>query len=165
MTINAIGPDGRFLSRDADERFWEKVEFENEIFPENGCMLWTAGKINGYGKFPLRHNKTVTAHRWLYERIRGPVPEGMQLDHLCRVRHCVNPDHLEPVSSKVNINRGETGIHFRQRTHCKHGHEYTAENTAFYRCRPRERFCLICKKERRRKYASQKQSSATTHGR
>jgi hypothetical protein len=87
MTINAIGPDGRFIPRDVDERFWEKVQLEDPVFPENGCMLWTSSKITGYGKFALGHSKMVTAHRWLYERIRGPIPDGLQLDHLCRVRH------------------------------------------------------------------------------
>lgn len=71
-----------------------------------GCLLWT-GKINnrGYGVFWWR-GRDVYAHRAAWEMERGPVPEGMQLDHRCRVRNCVNVEHLEPVTPSENLRRG-----------------------------------------------------------
>lgn len=101
-------PNGTFCCEDPEERFWPKVHLEDTIFPENGCMLWTGAKSDGYGIF-WAEGRNVPAHRWVYERFYGPIPEGLQPDHLCRVRHCVNPNHLEPVTQKVNLNRGNTG--------------------------------------------------------
>lgn len=75
------------------------------------CWIWQLSTNEwGYGKFDMRVNgarKTVRAHRWYYEQARGSVPNGLQLDHLCRVRRCVNPDHLEPVTAAVNTERSK----------------------------------------------------------
>jgi len=79
------------------DRFFTKVEVGD-------CWLWVGATDRGYGKF-YPHRKTVRAHRWLYEQLVGPVPAGMDLDHLCRVRACVNPDHLEVVTRSVNLAR------------------------------------------------------------
>lgn len=80
--------------RDAVVRFFEKVE------KTRTCWLWTAAKNpKGYGKFAPQPNRSVLAHRWSYEYAKGPIPEGMTLDQVCRVRECVNPDHLEVVPS------------------------------------------------------------------
>ena len=110
--------------RSVEDRFWSKVDTGGE------CWLWLASLYpGGYGNFwdGTRH---VRAHRWAYERLVGPIPEGLQLDHLCRVRVCVNPDHLEPVTNRENIMRGE-GLTAKQarQTHCKRGHEFTEANT------------------------------------
>jgi hypothetical protein len=137
------GKNGRFLAQDPTERFWSKVQLEDTIFPENGCMLWTAARINGYGKFALAHAKTVSAHCWNYEQRYGPIPDGLQLDHLCRVRHCVNPDHLEPVTAILNINRGNTGLRNSLKTHCPQGHLYDLENTGIIKSTG-SRYCRIC---------------------
>jgi hypothetical protein len=85
-----------YTSEQRDRAFWAKVR------KSDGCWFWV-GAINkkGYGTFKVG-SKTVIAHRWAY----GPVPEGLTLDHLCRVRHCVNPNHLEPVTSAENQRRG-----------------------------------------------------------
>ncbi|MFF4489471.1 HNH endonuclease signature motif containing protein [Streptomyces sp. NPDC001544] len=111
----------------AEERFWSKVE------KTATCWLWTAYKnANGYGRFNSggRHGRIVFAHRWAYEQRFGAIPEGLALDHLCRVRHCVNPEHLEPVTSRTNTMRGETiAARHATKTHCDNGHEYTPENT------------------------------------
>lgn len=75
------------------------------------CWLWTAAidKTTGYGKFHAGEGRRIAnAHRWSYEHFVGPVPAGLDLDHLCRVRHCVRPDHLEPVTRRVNLLRGDT---------------------------------------------------------
>lgn len=107
------------------ERFWSRVN------KTDGCWLWTAGGIpQGYGAFKPSGSKQVLVHRWAYEALVGPIPEGLVIDHLCRTRRCVNPDHLEPVSNEENLRRGY-GYALRNgmRTACKNGHEYTEENT------------------------------------
>lgn len=94
------------------------------------CWEWTAGKSSkGYGMVYVG-GKMQMAYRVVYELYRGAIPEGRQLDHLCRNPGCVNPEHLEPVTSKENTLRGE-GIAARnaRKTHCIHGHKYTPENT------------------------------------
>lgn len=76
------------------------------VIEENGCWTWVGNRIwNGYGQWN-RNGKTILAHRALYETERGPVPMGLQLDHLCRNRDCVNLDHLEPVTARINTHRG-----------------------------------------------------------
>lgn len=112
---------------DEHERFWSKVDASGD------CWLWTSHVIrNGYGAFALARNgnkrtRHVTAHRFAYGLLVGPIPSGMTLDHLCRVKTCVNPDHLEPVSLIENNRRAPTT--HAGRTHCKHGHPFDAANT------------------------------------
>lgn len=104
---------------EAQTRFWEKVAAPNE----RGCRLWTAsvdGK--GYGQFWLSGHM-VGAHRYAYGLIHGPLAAGAELDHLCRVRTCVNPDHLEAVAHVVNVRRGESpSAKNAKKTHCFKGH-------------------------------------------
>ena len=84
------------------ERFWSRVAESKD-----GCWLWTgATDGDGYGLFSVSHSVTRRAHRWAYTEMVGEIPEGLQLDHLCRVRNCVRPEHLDPVTSRVNIMRG-----------------------------------------------------------
>lgn len=104
-------------------RFWSKVQ------KGDGCWEWNASREKaGYGSFRLGE-RTVKAHRYAYELVVGPIPEGLHLDHLCRNRGCVNPDHLEPVTHRTNVLRGAgvTAANARK-THCIHGHEFTPDN-------------------------------------
>jgi hypothetical protein len=101
-------------------RFWPKVEFTGF------CWLWTAStNRQGHGHFFPERKTCLTAHRWSYEFLVGPIPEGLHLDHLCRIPSCVNPDHLEPVTVAENVRRGLHGV---LRTRCGEGHELTDEN-------------------------------------
>ena len=99
----------------------------------SGCWRWTCHiDENGYGRFDVRHKNVRYrnyAHREVYQCLIGDIPPGMELDHLCRVRHCVNPEHLEIVTPKENTRRSNaiTAINARK-THCKYGHEFTENN-------------------------------------
>lgn len=129
------------------KRFHAKVEVA-----DTGCWVWTGGTDgeNRYGGFYDSTTKRVArAHRWRWEQEHGPVPEGLELDHLCRTTLCVNPEHLEPVDHRTNLRRGEwgAGVNYRK-THCKHGHEFTEENTG--RTPAGHRFCRTCVREQGR---------------
>ena len=132
-------------------RFWSKVYAD-----PSECWLWT-GHINagGYGWFQVRKAKGQSAHIYLYERLVAPHLRSeagvrMTLDHLCRVRHCVNPRHLERVTHRENVRRGVSVVaRNANATHCIHGHEFTAFNTAV---RPEGgRHCLACRRRRNAK--------------
>ncbi len=136
-------------------RFAAKVDRHGPIpahAPHLGpCHLWTASVQNkGYGQFRFG-GTTRLAHVLAWVWRNGPVPAGLELDHLCRVRRCVNPKHLEAVTRAVNFRRGARagalGRMHAAKTHCKRGHAYTPENT-YERRGARE--CRACWKERRR---------------
>ena len=100
--------------------------FYDNVLEEEGCWVWKGTVVDrGYGHF-YADSKAVRAHRWSYQHFVGPIPEGLVLDHLCRNTLCVNPSHLEPVTSAENARRGKCGV---LRTHCAQGHEMTEENT------------------------------------
>ena len=123
------------------QRFFSKIKVL-----DNGCWEWTSNKARGYGHFKL-NKKTVKTHRLAYEMFYDKIPNGMSLDHLCRNRGCCNPIHLEPVTIKENIMRGE-GIAAKnsKKTDCKYGHPFDKKNTYFY---PNgKRLCRICNNTR-----------------
>lgn len=126
------------------------------------CWDWTAALTNGYGVVQVG-GRLQRAHRVVYEALRAPIPEAFELDHLCRNRACVNPDHVEPVPGVVNNARSESASakHARQ-THCKRGHEFTPENT-YRRSRAHkvERFCRECMRERDRQRYARRKGGAT----
>ena len=133
-----------------DQKFTDKIHPE----PNTGCWLW-AGALNrdGYG-IANRQYRTRMAHSISYEFVFGPIPEGLELDHLCRVRCCVNPDHLEAVTHLENCQRGTAGTHIRRveslKTHCSKGHEFAGEN--LYTRKNGARGCRECSRINTRKY-------------
>ncbi len=133
-----------FTPAERQEAYWLKVK------KTDTCWLWTGAIANtGYGIFWTGKNLTQ-AHRYQM----GLIPQGMQIDHLCRVRACVNPAHLEIVTQRVNILRGESLFAAEaQQTHCVNGHEFTDENTYRRKSWSKGRMCKTCnklQKQRRR---------------
>jgi len=117
--------------------------------PNSGCWIWTACvNRDGYGKISVSGRDRV-AHRVAYELLVGPIPDGMQLDHLCRTLACVNPEHLEPVTPGENQRRGYAAR--GPVSHCKNGHEFTPDNTySRQRNEGLVRECRQCHSERER---------------
>lgn len=124
------------------ERFWSKIDKNgpiSEFNPALGpCWVWVTKEVDGYVYFYPKGEKAVSIHKYAYTLVKGEIPEGYHVDHLCMVRRCANPDHLEVVTPKVN-NQREAAAQ-PTRTHCKRGHELSEEN-----CLPGKRACGICR--------------------
>ncbi len=151
-----IMPMGIYLRKTADERFWERV---NKV--ENGCWEWRGccGR-NGYGMFSYQ-GQSVLAHRFSLNLSQISIPFGLEVDHLCRNRRCVNPSHLEIVTHQINVLRGNSSPpnKNRQDTHCPHGHPYDLFNTYFMPHGGRS--CKACRRNwQYRKYWADKVSQS-----
>jgi hypothetical protein len=115
------------------------------IEPSTGCWLWTLClDLGGYGT-TSHYGLTWRAHRLSYEAHVGPIPDGMVIDHLCRIRHCVNPAHLEPVTSAENIRRGETGA--KPKDICKRGHLFSEHGEITRKGHKRCKACVVVKRQ------------------
>jgi hypothetical protein len=104
--------------------------FSRTIRGPGGCWLWTGGKSDGYAMARVTYRgRSLRLHRIVYEQLVGPVSPGLEIDHLCRVRCCLNPEHMEPVAKRVNVLRGEgaCAVHARKVT-CLRGHSLSGEN-------------------------------------
>jgi hypothetical protein len=146
-------------SKSVIDRFEAKYTPE----PNSGCWLWLGGpRSTGYGGFALDGKTTIAAHRASYELFKGPIPEGLEIDHWwCHTRMCVNPDHLRPATHSENMkNRrafasGNSGngaanlLHNKRKTHCPRGHPYSDENLQVRPCG--RRACRACHREKMRR--------------
>ena len=143
--VRAEGKQKRAAARCHRVRPTAAARFEAKHVPEpnTGCWLWTStSHSDGYGLILVGGRRRL-AHRLSYELHRGPIPEGLDLDHLCRQRCCVNPAHLEPVTVRVNILRGVSPAALHAvKTQCPRGHAYDDTNT--YRTPSGERKCRAC---------------------
>lgn len=132
------------------DRFWAKVDVGHPL----ACWEWTGSRTaDGYGMFRL-DGRNQTAHRVAYELLIGAVPAGLELDHVCRVRHCVNVDHLEPVTGAENQRRGAKC----RKTRCARGHEFTKTNTIWRKGKYRQ--CRTCSNAASRDYKRRRRQVA-----
>jgi hypothetical protein len=137
-----MGHAVKVLTVDSAERFWSKVEQSGD------CWLWTGGKSRGYGQF-WWDGQMRPAHRVSFTARVGEIAAGLELDHLCRNRACVNPAHLEPVSGLENWARGESPtVENVRKEACPKGHAYTPSNTYLHGPKRTWRMCATCHKAR-----------------
>lgn len=141
-------------------RIYERMPVQERILrnvsmePMSGCWLWTGyTDKGGYGRITIGKIggkvKSGWVHRVAFEAFREPIPAGLEIDHLCRVRSCVNPNHMEAVTPRVNSLRGTSFVAVNaKKTHCPQGHEYRRTTT--------QRYCHICSRETARRYRERK---------
>ncbi|MCG0061757.1 HNH endonuclease [Streptomyces tricolor] len=148
--------------------------FSRVVAGRNGCMIWTGAcnPVTGYGQISLGSGHAEYAHRAAYLLVKGPIPAGLVIDHTCHNRdpecpggtycihhRCINPYHLDAVTQSENRTRSpHTTAGRRLRTHCKHGHEFTPENTRIIRATG-ARLCVTCHNRRQREFADKQRAA------
>lgn len=144
--LNVVSGVKGFVSMPLAERMETKIERSDGL----SCWHWRGARSSGgYGQIWV-DGKLRPAHRVMYELKVAQVPEDLVIDHLCRVRHCVNPDHMEVVSQEENIRRGEGGKNYRDKTHCPQGHPYAGDN--LYTAPSGNRLCRKCQRRHQRAF-------------
>jgi hypothetical protein len=128
---------------------------------EAGCWIWQ-GQLGSCGYGRVYHDgKMRSAHRAAWTLVNGPIPQGLEIDHLCRVRNCINPSHLEAVTHAENCQRGTAGLNLaafqRAKTHCPQGHPYSGEN--LYLPPSGGRICRTCRQIAVRRWQREKQKA------
>jgi hypothetical protein len=120
-----------------------EIRLQSKIRKTKDCWLWTASRdTTGYGQFPIKGKPRKGAHKVVYELLKGEVPKGLTLDHLCKIRHCVNPDHMEIVTWSVNILRGNgPPAQNARKAKCKRGHLFDGRTP-----NGKARYCNACKR-------------------
>lgn len=137
------------MTRRKSKPTWVRLLAKTTLHANGKCIVWT-GHVRDSGYATIQHEgRKQLVHRVAYKLVVGPIPDGYEVDHLCFVRHCVNPSHLEAVTPLVNTRRAERGN--AQKTRCVHGHEFTPENT---RVDPKtgRRMCRQCDSDRQAIY-------------
>jgi len=138
-----------------EDRFWPKVDKSSP----DGCWEWQGYVApTGYGEFSVNHITPILAHRFSFELLNGPIPPGMCIDHLCRNRKCVNPAHMEVVTTKENVLRGiGRSAENARKTHCLRGHPLFGENLLI--TNRGQRYCRICNRESCRRTRSKQKEA------
>lgn len=138
--------------KDLSADFWKRFASKYKV-NDNGCWIWFGAKGRGYGVISF-DGKGRVAHRLAYELLHGPVPKGLELDHVCKNGLCVNPAHLEPVTHSENCRRGLHSDILKKRaaliSHCPRGHEYAGDN--LYLTPEGHRECRKCNRIAGKKY-------------
>lgn len=150
---------GRPVAGKMSPKALEYFEARVERVTESGCWIWMGEQLpSGYGRMNhVRKTARALAHRVSYEHFRGPIPAGLQLDHLCRVRICCNPWHLDAVTPQVNFLRGMAPSAVAWRTaRCQAGHALVGENVSLYQMVSgrQGRRCRTCQRRRMAKFKS-----------
>lgn len=143
----------RALTQVELDRLWSRVRQD-----ESGCWIWQGARyVCGYGKLKI-DQRTAYAHRVMYMIFVGDIPPGLYMDHLCRVRECCNPAHLEPVTPRENVMRSpiSTPSINASKTHCRNGHELSGHNLII--TREGWRLCRTCKNANRRRSEAKKKA-------
>lgn len=138
------------------DRFWSCV-VKDEV---TGCWLWQRYLVKGYGQFSVTRGERVYAHRFAWELLRGPIPDGLTIDHLCKVTACCNPSHLEPVTQAENTRRSwdESGID-PSRALCPNGHPWVGGD--LYATPAGDRQCRACRREADARYRERRRGADT----
>ncbi len=136
------------------ERFWAMATI-SDTGHDTPCLVWTGYRNrDGYGRYSTS-TASCYAHRVAFKALVGPVPGGLTVDHLCRVRNCVNPTHMEAVPHRTNLLRSDSASAVALRTNrCVNGHEFTSENTYIRQNGGRQ--CRACNRESARRYKARK---------
>lgn len=141
-----------------DRRFWKRIN------KTNTCWLWMGSHtVAGYG-IVMRKGRIIYAHRVSYEMVNGPIPKGLEIDHMCNTPVCVNPAHLRAVTHRENIMRSNPGGFNAAKKHCPKGHEYSPENTYVYKGRRNCRAChrtYLKEYKRRQRQLKRQQNQAS----